>query len=73
MVKVKVRFIEPKGAPSNVFSKLMNIPLLSPVYLASLANGAGYNAQILNENILKRRVSAAELIETDIKNLSQGN
>lgn len=45
MNKPKIRFIEPMGAPSNVFVKYMNIPLLGPVYLASIAKKEGYNVR----------------------------
>lgn len=70
MSKQKVRFVEPMGAPSNVFAKFMNIPLLGPVFLATTAKKEGFDVQIYNENILKRKISPAELLETDILCLS---
>lgn len=61
-----VLFIEPMGAPHNIFAKFMNIPLLGTVQLATMAKKEGYQVSILNENILKRHVYAAELQKTDI-------
>ena len=58
------------GAPTNVFAKFMNIPLLGPVHLATIARRAGYDAGIINENILQRKVNSSELLETDILCLS---
>jgi radical SAM superfamily enzyme YgiQ (UPF0313 family) len=66
----KIIFIEPSGAPSNVFAKFMTIPLLGPLYLATYARKAGHNAVVFNENIMKRPISAAELAEADILCLS---
>lgn len=66
----KVVFVEPRGAASNVFAKSMTIPLLGPVYLATIAQRAGYDAVVLNENILRRNISEKELEEADILCLS---
>ena len=41
MNKKKILFVEPTGAPSNVFAKFMTIPLLGPIYLATIARKAG--------------------------------
>ncbi len=61
MNKKRVIFVEPRGARSNVFDKFMTIPLLGPVYLGTIAKEAGFDVQILNENILKRDVRPEEL------------
>lgn len=66
----RVLFIEPHGAPSNVFAKFMTIPLLGPLYLGTIAKQAGFDVEILNENILRRDVSDAELEQADILCLS---
>jgi radical SAM superfamily enzyme YgiQ (UPF0313 family) len=70
MQNCKIRFIEPNGAPSNIFSKFMNIPLLGPIYLSTIANRLGYDSQVLNENILGRNIYDSELLEADILCLS---
>lgn len=70
MIKQKIGFIEPTGAPSNVFTKFMTIPLLGPVFLSTIAKNAGYDVQIINENIVHRKVTTSELLEFDILCLS---
>lgn len=70
MYHKKVLFIEPRGAQSNVFARFMTIPLLGPVYLATIARDAGYDATVFNENISARTVSPAELASVDILCLS---
>ena len=65
-MKKKVIFIEPKGVNSNVFAVFMSIPLLGPVYLATIAKKAGYNTQVLNENILGRKIKSSEIKDADI-------
>jgi radical SAM superfamily enzyme YgiQ (UPF0313 family) len=62
----RILFIEPAGAVSNIFSRFMSIPLLGPVYLATIAKKAGYDVSIFNENIAGRPVSDAELLEIDL-------
>ncbi|MBD3314845.1 MAG: radical SAM protein [Chitinivibrionales bacterium] len=59
-----VFFIEPR-AGANTFSGFMSIPLLGPVYLATLARQAGYDAWVYNENILGRSVTDDELAQAD--------
>jgi radical SAM superfamily enzyme YgiQ (UPF0313 family) len=59
-----VMFLEPQGA-TNTFSRFMNIPLLGPVYLATIAAHAGYEAVVVNENVLGRHVSDDELAWAD--------
>lgn len=66
----KVIFVEPLGAPSNIFSKFMNIPLLGTIQLGTLAKNAGYNVTVINENILKRHINTSELLNADILCLS---
>jgi radical SAM superfamily enzyme YgiQ (UPF0313 family) len=63
---VNVVFVEPMGANANVFDKFMSIPMLGPLYLATIADEAGYNSSILNENILRRRITEEELKDVDI-------
>ncbi len=60
-----VLFVEPGGA-SNTFSKFMSIPLLGPVYLATMARKAGYDSRVINENIIKRRIFDDELAGADV-------
>lgn len=64
--ETKVAFVEPMGAYSNVFADYMTIPMLGPLYLGSIAEDAGFDVVILNENILKRQVHDNELADIDI-------
>lgn len=63
---MKVLFVEPRGAFSNVFYKFMTIPLLGPVYLATMAGKAGFDVSVVNENIVDRKVTPKELESADI-------
>ena len=63
---INVAFIEPMGTNTNVFDKFMSIPMLGPLYLATIADQAGYQTTILNENILRRQVTKKELENVDI-------
>lgn len=63
---MNVVFIEPRGAFSNVFDRFMAIPMLGPLNLATIAREAGFSASIINENILGRKVTTAELEDADI-------
>jgi radical SAM superfamily enzyme YgiQ (UPF0313 family) len=65
-LNMKVLFVEPRGAFSNVFDNFMTIPLLGPVYLATIAEKAGFNVSIINENIVNRKITPAELESADI-------
>jgi radical SAM superfamily enzyme YgiQ (UPF0313 family) len=67
---MNVVFVEPRGAFSNVFDKFMSIPMLGPLNLATLAREAGFQVSIINENILRRPISKAELGSADILCLS---
>ncbi|MBD3240268.1 MAG: radical SAM protein [Chitinivibrionales bacterium] len=60
-----VLFVEPRGAESNVFSHFMGIPLLGPVYLATMARDHGYAASVFNENVVGREIRDDELAEAD--------
>jgi radical SAM superfamily enzyme YgiQ (UPF0313 family) len=62
----RVVFVEPRGANSNVFDRFMTIPMLGPLYLGTIAQEAGYDVSILNENILKRDIRREELMDVDI-------
>lgn len=62
----KVLFIEPSGAYANVFAQYMTIPMLGPLYLATIARRAGFDAKVLNENILGRNINAADIADADI-------
>jgi radical SAM superfamily enzyme YgiQ (UPF0313 family) len=63
---INVVFVEPMGANANVFDKFMSIPMLGPLYLATIADEAGYTTSILNENIIRRKIRKEELKEADI-------
>ena len=63
---LKITFVEPMGAYSNVFAQFMTIPMLGPLYLATIAEKAGYNVSILNENVLGRKIKPSELNNVDI-------
>ncbi len=63
---MKVLFIEPRGSFSNVFDRFMTIPMLGPLNLATIANKAGFDVSIINENILGRQVTQAELAGADV-------
>ena len=67
---IKVVFIEPMGAHSNVFARHMTVPMLGPLYLATIAEKAGYDVSILNENLLGRKIRQSELKDVDILCLS---
>ncbi|KMQ52517.1 radical SAM domain protein [Chitinispirillum alkaliphilum] len=66
MKKEKIVFVEPEGSEYNVYSKFMKIPLLGPLYLATQARSAGYRCSVINENILRRKISETELLDADI-------
>ncbi len=66
----KVVFVEPSGAYSNVFAQYMTIPMLGPLYLATIAKQAGFDVMILNENVLRRKITSRDLADVDILCLS---
>jgi len=53
---MKIVFVEPSGQ-ENVFSNQMSLPLLGPIYLGTILKKHCYDVEVLNENILKRRIS----------------
>lgn len=57
----KVIFVEPRGAESNVFEKYMMLPLLGPIYLATILKQRGYDTIVLNENIIGRDITIDDL------------
>jgi radical SAM superfamily enzyme YgiQ (UPF0313 family) len=60
-MKKKIIFIEPRGVESNVFSAFMTLPLLGPVYMATMLKKRGHDVKIINENILGREIKDNEL------------
>jgi radical SAM superfamily enzyme YgiQ (UPF0313 family) len=64
-----ILFVEPVGAVANIFSRFMSIPLLGPMYLASMAKAAGYDVSIFNENIAGS-ISRDDLAGVDLLCLS---
>jgi radical SAM superfamily enzyme YgiQ (UPF0313 family) len=64
-----ILFVEPVGAVANIFSRFMSIPLLGPMYLASMAKAAGYDVSIFNENIAGQ-ISRNDLAGVDLLCLS---
>jgi len=69
MQKVKISFIEPLGNEANVFDNYMKLPLMGSLYLATILHNNGYDVEILNENLLKRKISPFE-INADIVAIS---
>lgn len=49
---MKVVFIEPAASEANVYSKL-HMPLLGPVYLATILKNRGHEVEVYNEEILR--------------------
>lgn len=47
---MKIVFIEPRSKETNVYSKLY-MPLLGPVYLATILKKYGHKVDVINENI----------------------
>jgi len=70
MRKMRILFVEPAGSIGNIFSRFMAIPLLGPVYLATIAKIAGYEVAIFNENIAGRPIGRDELEPVDLLCLS---
>ena len=63
---MKILFVEPRGSYANVFEKSMSIPMLGPVYLATILHHAGFDVSIVNENLLRRNVTGNELASADV-------
>lgn len=62
----KIIFVEPRGAHANVFAKFMTMPMLGPLILGTIAEQAGYEVLIINENILGRDILPEELAHAEI-------
>ncbi len=56
----KILFVEPQGSKENVFARWMNMPLLGPIYLATILKKRGHDVRVHNEN-LSNRISKQEL------------
>ncbi|MBW2967638.1 B12-binding domain-containing radical SAM protein [Candidatus Woesearchaeota archaeon] len=57
----RIVFVEPRGSKNNVFDKFMSLPLMGPIYLATILKKKGYDVKVLNENLLRRDVSCSDL------------
>lgn len=68
--RTKVVFVEPAGSHSNVFAHYMTIPMLGPLVLGTIAQQAGFDVTILNENLLRRHIQADEIADADVLCLS---
>lgn len=64
-MRKRIVLVEPAGVGENVFSGHMAYPLLGPLYLAGRLRDAGHSVRVLNENLLGRPVSMADL-EADV-------
>ncbi|MFC1723167.1 B12-binding domain-containing radical SAM protein [Nanoarchaeota archaeon] len=58
---MRIVFVEPRGSDDNVFAKYLSLPLMGPIYLATLLKQKGHQAQCFNENLLGRSISDEEL------------
>lgn len=56
----RILFVEPQGSKENVFARWMNMPLLGPIYLATILKKQGHDIRVHNEN-LSGRISKQEL------------
>jgi len=61
---------ETMGAKSNVFAKFMKIPRTGIIYLATIAEQAGHNVRVVNENIRGMPVSDEQLLWADVLGIS---
>jgi radical SAM superfamily enzyme YgiQ (UPF0313 family) len=61
MSKKRVVFIEPNGDKTNVFDNYMRLPLMGSLYLGTILDNNGYDVQIVNENIIGRRIDPFEV------------
>ena len=64
-----VLFDEAMGAKTNVFSKFI-MPRTGLLYLATIAEQAGHNIRVVNENILGKPVSDEQLLWADVLGVS---
>ncbi len=56
----RILFVEPRGSKENIFARWMSLPLLGPIYLATILKQRGYNVSVHNEN-MSGRVPRQEL------------
>ncbi len=68
-MKKRVLIVEPRGVKANVFADYLHLPLMGPLYLGTILQQAGFEVRIINENLLHRDVTLAEL-DTDFLLLS---
>ncbi|MBN1543916.1 B12-binding domain-containing radical SAM protein [Candidatus Woesearchaeota archaeon] len=59
--KKKVVFVEPRGADDNFFSRFLTLPLMGPIYLATILKKRGHDVKVLNEHLLRRDVNMNDL------------
>jgi radical SAM superfamily enzyme YgiQ (UPF0313 family) len=59
--KKRVVFVEPRGNDANVFSKYLTLPLMGPIYLATILKKRGHDIRVLNERLLGRDVNMTDL------------
>lgn len=57
----RVLLVEPSAVKANVFSAYSGLPLLGPLYLGSILKRAGYDVTVVNEDLLGRRLTVADL------------
>ena len=66
MEKQRIAFIEPHGFAQSTYAVWQRFaPLLGPIYLATIADQAGYETIVLNENVLGREILDDELLWAD--------
>jgi radical SAM superfamily enzyme YgiQ (UPF0313 family) len=56
-----VILVEPRANSDNFFSKYMTLPLMGPVYLATILKRRGHHVRVLNENLLGHDVAVEGL------------
>ncbi|MBW2972601.1 B12-binding domain-containing radical SAM protein [Candidatus Woesearchaeota archaeon] len=59
--KKKVVFVEPRGSDDNVFSRFLSLPLMGPIYLATILRKRGHDVRVLNEHLLRRDINLNDL------------
>jgi radical SAM superfamily enzyme YgiQ (UPF0313 family) len=61
MSALRIAFIEPAGAESNVFENYMRLPLMGCLYLGTILHNAGHKVDIYNENIMQRHIDPFDI------------
>ncbi len=56
-----VVFVEPRGSDDNFFSRFLTLPLMGPIYLATILKKRGHRVKVLNEHLLRRDVQMSDL------------